>query len=39
MNLLHTNLIHSILRKIGHVIQIAVHQFVPKTSAKKNILV
>ncbi len=43
-NLLHTNLIHSIshkthtiLRKIGHVIQIVVHQFVHKTSAKKNL--
>ncbi len=34
-NLLHTNSIHSILRKIGHVIQIVVHQFVHKTSAKK----
>jgi hypothetical protein len=41
-NLLHTNLIHSIWhknqmisRKIGHVIQIVVHQFVRKTSAKK----
>jgi hypothetical protein len=41
-NLLHTNLIHSIscknwtfLRKIGYVIQIVVHQFVRKTSAKK----
>ncbi len=27
---------HSILRKIGHVIQIVVHQFVHKTSTKKN---
>jgi hypothetical protein len=38
-NLLHTNLIHSILRKIGHMIQIVVHQFVRKTSVlsmKKN---
>jgi hypothetical protein len=42
-NSLHTNLIHSILhknqtisRKIGHVIQIVVHQFVRKTSAEKN---
>jgi hypothetical protein len=26
---------HLILRKIGHVIQIVVHQFVRKTSAKK----
>jgi hypothetical protein len=41
-NLLHTNWIHSILRKnrtisrkIGHVIQIVVHQFVHKTSAEK----
>jgi hypothetical protein len=41
-NLLHTNSIHSIsrenwtiLRKIGHVVQIVVHQFVHKTSAKK----
>ena len=41
-NLLHTNLLHSILRKnqtimrkIGHMIQIVVHQFVCKTSAKK----
>jgi hypothetical protein len=34
-NLLHTNLIHLILRKFGHVIQIVVHQFVCKTSAKK----
>jgi hypothetical protein len=41
-NSLHTNLIHSILRKnrtilrkIGHVIQIVVHQFERKTSAKK----
>ena len=35
-NSLHTNLIHSILRKIGHLIQIVVHQFVCKTRAKKN---
>jgi hypothetical protein len=35
-NLLHTNLIHSILRKIGHMIQIVVHQFVRKTKAEKN---
>ncbi len=34
-NLLHTNLIHSILHKIGHVMQIVVHQFVCKTSSKK----
>ncbi len=40
--MLHTNLLHSILRKnwtilpkIGHVIQIVVHQFVRKMSAKK----
>jgi hypothetical protein len=40
---LHTNSIHSILRKnrtilrkIGQVIQIVVHQFVCKTSTKKN---
>ncbi len=35
-NLLHTNLIHSILRKTRHVIQIVVHQFVHKMSTKKN---
>ncbi len=42
--MLHTNLIHSILRKnwtilrkIGHVIQIVVHQLVHKMSAKKNL--
>ncbi len=35
-NLLHSNLIHSILPKIGHMIQIVVHQFVRKTSAKNN---
>jgi hypothetical protein len=42
-NLSHTNSLHSILRKnwtilhkIRHVIQIVVHQFVRKTSAKKN---
>ncbi len=35
-NLLHTNSLHSISRKIGHIIQIVVHQFVRKTSAKKN---
>ena len=42
-NLLHTNSIHSISRKnwmisrkIGQVVQIVVHQFVCKTSAKKN---
>jgi hypothetical protein len=41
--LLHTNLIYSISRKnqtnsrkIGHVIQIVVPQFVHKTSAEKN---
>ncbi len=33
---LHANSIHSILLKIGHVIQIIVHQFVRKTSAEKN---
>jgi hypothetical protein len=43
-NLLHTNSLHSILRKnwtvlrkIGHVIQIVVHQVVHKMSAKKNL--
>ncbi len=30
-NLLHSSSIHSISRKIGHVIQIVVHQFVHKT--------
>ncbi len=35
-NWLHTNWIHSILSKIGHLIQIVVHQFVPKTSAEKK---
>ncbi len=35
-NSLHTNSLHSILRKIGHVIQIVVHQFVHRTSAEKN---
>jgi hypothetical protein len=35
-NLLHTNLLQSTSRKIGHVTQIVVHQFVHKTSAKKN---
>ncbi len=42
-NSLHTNSIHSISRKnwtisrkIGHVIQIVVHQFVRKTSTEKN---
>ncbi len=34
-NLLHTNLLHSISRKIGHVIQIVVHQFVHEMSAEK----
>jgi hypothetical protein len=33
---LHINSLHSILPQIGHVIQIVVHQFVRKTSAKKN---
>ncbi len=37
-NSLHTNSIHSISRKIGQVIQIVVHQFVCKTSAKKTSL-
>jgi hypothetical protein len=44
-NLLHTNWIHSISRKnrtisrkIGHMIQIVIHQFVRKTSAKKILL-
>ncbi len=36
--LLHTNSLHSILHKIGHMIQIAVHQFVHKTTAKKKCL-
>ena len=31
-----TNSIHSSLHKIRQVIQIVVHQFVPKTSAKNN---
>ncbi len=35
-NSLHTNWIHSILHKIRHVLQIVVHHFVRKTSAKKN---
>jgi hypothetical protein len=35
-NLLHTNLLHSISCKIGHAIQIVVHPFVRKTTAKKN---
>jgi hypothetical protein len=34
-NLLHTNSFHSISHKIGHRIQIGVHQFVHKTTAKK----
>ncbi len=34
--LLLTNLLHSISDKIGHVIQIVVHQFVGKTIAKKK---
>jgi hypothetical protein len=45
-NLLHTNSIHSILRKnwtilhkIGCMIQIVVHRFVRKKSAEKNSLV
>jgi hypothetical protein len=36
---LHTNSLHSILCKIGYVIQIVVHQFVRKTSAEKKSLV
>ncbi len=36
-NLLHTNLIHSMSRKIVHVVQIVVHQFVCNTSADKNV--
>jgi hypothetical protein len=43
-NLLYTNSLHSILpknqtvlRKIRHVIQIVVHQFVHKTSTKKSL--
>ncbi len=35
-NSLHSNLIHSILSKIGHVIHIVVHRFVLKTRAEKN---
>ncbi len=35
-NSLHTNSIHSISRKSGHMIQIVVHQFVHKTSAEKK---
>jgi hypothetical protein len=35
-NLLHTNSLHSISRKIRHVVQIVVHQFVHKMSAKNN---
>jgi hypothetical protein len=34
-NSLRTNSLHSILRKIGQMIQIVMHQFVHKTSAKK----
>jgi hypothetical protein len=33
-NLLHSRSIHSISRKIGHVIQIVVHQYVRKTISK-----
>jgi hypothetical protein len=33
-NLLRTNSLHSILCKIGHIIQIVVHQFVRLSSAK-----
>ena len=35
-NLLYSNSIYSISRKIWHVIQIVVHQFVCKTSAENN---
>ncbi len=35
-NLLRANSLHSILHKIGHVIQIVVHQFVHKMSAEKS---
>jgi hypothetical protein len=35
-NLLHSNSLNSIQHKIGYVIQIVVHQFVHKTSAKKK---
>jgi hypothetical protein len=35
-NSLHMNSLHSISCKIGHVIQIVVHQLVHKTSAEKN---
>ncbi len=34
-NLFYTNLLHLISRKIGHVIQVVVHQIVHKTSTKK----
>ncbi len=34
-NLLYTNSLHSILREIGHIIQIVVHQFVCLSSTKK----
>jgi hypothetical protein len=37
-NSLYTNLVHSILRKIGHMIHIVIHQFVHKMSAKKNLV-
>ena len=33
--MLHTNSLHSNSRKIGHMIQIVLHQFVRKTSAEK----
>ena len=36
-NKTNTNSLHSILRKIGHVIQIVVHQFVHKAGAKKKL--
>jgi hypothetical protein len=35
-NLLDTNSLHSILRKIGHVIKNVVHQFVRKTTSGKK---
>ncbi len=35
-NSLHTISLHSVLRKIGHVIQIVVLQFVQKMTAEKN---
>jgi hypothetical protein len=35
-NLLHTNLLHTVSRKFGHMIQTVVYQFVRKTTAKKK---